>query len=124
MHNRDMTQISTTIEVDDEELRYLLITAIEGGTGYWAGVLEYDPGERGESDPHAVIVDLEEAEGGPWEDAPKIRLDLEFIARGLQLWADAYPDRFQRYVAYDFDHDADDADLIVQFAHFGKPVYG
>lgn len=116
-----MTQIQTFIEVPDEELRYLLITAIEGGTGYWAGVLEYEPDG---DDPHAVIVDMEEAEGGPWEDAPKIRVDKAFIIKGLQMWANRFPDRFGRYVANDWDHDADDADLIVQLAHFEDVVYG
>ncbi len=112
--------ITTSILVPDEELDYITIAAIEGGTGYWATVLAYSH----DGPVWATIAENEEVEGD--DDSSNWRtwkIDSALIAVGMQLWAEGWPERFARYIENDFDHDANDADDIVQLGVFGKLVY-
>ena len=109
----------------------VLISAVEGGVGYWASCSDYDysnpdPERRG-----VVLHELEEGDG-----AEALHVTLHTIGLGMGriirkdcllrsdirktvacVWADPSGDKVG-------DVDAEVADCIVQAGLFGKVVYG
>lgn len=108
----------------EQYLKDVLITAVEGGTGYWAQVSKYDP-DRG-------TVILWENESDEAEPVPH-QVNLGVIERGIRLIF-AGQTNIARYIredvivnSVDNDYsrgDAETADCIVQVGLFGKLVYG
>lgn len=112
-------------------LTNVLITAVEGGVGYWASCSDYnysnpDPDNRG-----AVLYELEEGDG-----AEALHVTLHTIEVGMErivrkdcpvcsniwkivacVWEDPSGDEVG-------DVDAEVADCIVQAGLFGEVVYG
>lgn len=102
------------IDITEEQLKDLVITAIEGGvTSGWARRIDgYSPSEG------TAIVD----------DGEKRRtVSVHSMARGLKLCAAAKPDEggwaFGAWMR-DRIGDAIIADVILQFGVFGEVVYG
>lgn len=123
----------TTATIDKEHgealkreqfLKDVLITATEGGTGYWAQVSEYDP-DGGT----CTYWELTEDE----DFTPKHYVTLGVIERGIRRII-AGEVNIARYIREDVivnsvDNDfvrgdAETADCIVQAGIFGKLVYG
>lgn len=118
--------IKKSVTVDDVE--NIMITAIEGGIGYWACLLndrpEWNDQCKGESTSEFAanlllkgksvwFQDAEEDDEAPWE------LTLTKLLNGLAQNAKERP--------HDCDleqGDATTADCIVQYALFSKVVYG
>lgn len=110
----------------EQFLEDVLVTAVEGGIGYWAEVAEYRY-----RDCHAVIAEREDATGeGPRRftlSAAKLEEGLARVAspefkinarqRG-EILSDSATNGEACLI------DADSADCIVQAAVFGELVYG
>ncbi len=103
----------------------LMVTAIEGGCGYWAHEIEvvdgtdlYEPPYY--ADPHFYCspfkLALTDCEG----DVHSINADT--LAKGWRLLNELYPRRALAVV--DETYDAEDADVFLQLAVYGEIVYG
>jgi hypothetical protein len=112
-----------TGQITDEDIDNVLTTALEGGINYWTStpvkVPEWPEGASYASEVVAknkpiFIYDADEEE---W-----LELNLEKILTGIKMFLS------ERDLACDYlqngDYDAGDADLMVQYALFGKIVYG
>ena len=122
-----------------ELLKSILVTAFEGGIGYWAKLDGY---ENLPAKPPAFAQDthsedftypryawlpltekggvrLADREDGKVCDKP---LNLKTLTAGLTQLAAERLAVFSRFVNENYD--ADDADMLVQYALFGRVVYG
>lgn len=130
----------------EEFLAEVIITAIEGGTGYWATVFKYKHADLPPAEVHAIIAEndaVEDAEndtppGETIEAAPFLaehgkRIGIDTIARGLgqitrgEIELGAATRKAIVEAARENDAgeiDADDADVIVQAGLFNKIIYG
>lgn len=106
----------------------VLISAVEGGIGYWAQVRSYSyKQERGRiTDVRAKLRDIELERPADWTD-----IDLDTIERGLEhIKSNSVDVLFVRRIrAAEKENDAsdidsDDADVILQTALFGEVIYG
>jgi|DEB0MinimDraft_3_1074331.scaffolds.fasta_scaffold33890_5 hypothetical protein len=97
----------------------ILITAVEGGTGYWAQVSGYKPDE--------CRATLHEIEGGDIHtvNAEVIKRGIEEIAEG-GIVNSAITDtcRMREPERLALNADAEVADCIVQVGLFGNLIYG
>ena len=107
-----------TIEIADEDIRAALITAAEQGIGYWAAKLSGRKSVYSWKARQKVWVCCKElVQVSDSEQRLNFLLDIE---RGLRLMLtrryhiDGSPRAW----------DADEADAFVQYAAFGKLVYG
>lgn len=122
---------STTIEVKRELVEDLLTTALDaayGGSNYWIG--DYMAHYNGRDGRTGAAIGLDYyyeciTRGGyiifqPEDDDTNVTLDLERFIKGIKLWCD----KFRGFGALCEDHDANDADNILQLALWGEVVYG
>jgi hypothetical protein len=120
----------------------IITSAVEGGTGYWAQVSQYQwvdrkgevhvvTGERVGDEPRAVLHPLKDDESG-YEPEGEV-LTLDRVAFGLRtLLGHRFGVRADLKAIIDYanhkddagDIDADAADVIVQAALFEEIVYG
>jgi len=116
----------------DEFLDCVVITALEGGIGYWSVCSEYNSGSLGEP-ARAVIQEFDESTGEPYGE--KLVVDRALITKALDRITDLTQPRLAnkeitKYIIFgvlDDDPgniDTDCADVIVQVGLFGKIVYG
>ena len=133
-----MSQITVTYEIPEQLIRDIIITACEGGIGYWSQLEAYNGpaiDEGAEGSLPLRIREIEE-EGifdeptiyGPWRE-----LGIPEVVKGLELMIKERPDwgctkrmveSLANYDSGNFDFDADDADNVIQYALFGEMVYG
>lgn len=140
------TKTPKTTKPMSETAKFLsdvIITALEGGIGYWSAASEYRHGsvfedyeEREDlrTPAYAVIHEMDEDEGGYKEKG--LRVDNTAMAKAFKRIMDPkqeipHCDRDWRkrlvaaYWAKDAgDLDAGDADAVVQIAVLGEVVYG
>lgn len=118
--------IPARVIYDSEELVDILTMAVEGGIGYWSVIHDYSraedlgwtsvllhPTEEGRGDflPKWVLLDdIQQA-------IDKIVSERETVNVRKQIVEDICSGDLGRF-------DSDTADVIVQFAMFGKLVYG
>lgn len=128
----DEKKFSVHIEMDvsltQQDIDDIMVTALEGGINYWCGCAEVVEEKRCADWGHEQI-----ARGGVLilhdaESSDKWELNLEKFLNGVKLWLQNNEDRYGA-VASDGtldpgEVDAEMADLIVQYALFGKPVFG
>ncbi len=124
-YNEGMTPIeyTTKTEVPDQFLADLIITAVEGGTGYWAQVSDYHWDDPDPNSTYAVLHEIDAQTGQPGEGK---RLTTTRVAYGLSLLAGVQSWRFAQLTdpENEWDHDAEDADVVAQLALLGNIVYG
>lgn len=126
-----MTTLSTDRLADEQEdalkrerfLKDVLITAVEGGTGYWARVSCYFP-DAGRVALHEFdddgITETHKVTLGTIETGIKrICADRELVNRTIR--EDCIIDSAENQMVRG---DADTADCIVQVGLFGKVIYG
>ncbi|WP_304430164.1 hypothetical protein [Faecalibaculum rodentium] len=128
----DEKKFSVHIEMDvsltQQDIDDIMVTALEGGINYWCGSAKVVEEKRCSEWGHEQI-----ARGGALilhdaESSDKWELNLEKFLTGVKLWLQNNEDRYGA-VASDGtldpgEVDAEMADLIVQYALFGKPVFG
>jgi hypothetical protein len=128
---KDYTEVITTIKIDNQKIKDLIITAIEGGSNYWASL-------KLPSDWKEKYGSIEEItfKGGNIEvydvetDELLGVLNLATVRTGLQLMADsedmkgkAIPGRhFQNLINDNWD--AETADVFLQLATMTEIIYG
>jgi hypothetical protein len=101
------------VELTDEELKDLLITAVEGGINHWAQVKDYRP-DRGT----VTVREMNDDDPpGPWTEINTVHLAI-----GMQRCAEKMPRVFARWLQ-DRCGDADVADIIFQLSMLGEHVY-
>lgn len=89
----------------------ILVTAIEGGIGYWADVEAYSPANG-----LATIRDAEEGH--------VFKLTAGELTAAAKKVVELYPTSIGAEYIRQEDIDAEAADMIVQVACFGEVVYG
>lgn len=121
---QEMTKTAREEFLDD-----IIITAIEGGIGYWSVCHKYE--WDGKPEVTAVIQEFDESDGEV--TGPKITLNRDLIIKGINkvlAGESGVADRMVKLIAGanatndGGDIDADGADVIVQAAIFGELVYG
>lgn len=137
--------LSVTVkrEVPFQRISDMLVSAFEGGSNYWIlDVEKVKPTERlfhldGKPEPTefplyehplnpggAVRVRVDNDQGKPLElNGKKVfELNLESIAKGLQLMQEKHPSHMADFL--DENDDADTADVFLQLCLFGEVVFG
>jgi len=129
-------EIKTTVNVSRQRINDLLTTAFEGGSAYWAmvidrvipdltGALPDDLTRHGK--PYQAdyplgggSVTIEDSTG---EDAFKpVVLDMDRIKRGLEIMAKDYPRHFRDFI--EDNEDAETGDVFLQCCIHGEIVFG
>lgn len=123
----------------EEELKDVLCTALEGGIGYWACLLNDDPDwvaarnklkeEKGEVPCYDEVaykvlstghtIRFEDAE----EEEEVYELTWTGLMEGLRMFEEERKESIHELIE-DGVFDADDADYIIQLAIFKKVVFG
>lgn len=118
--------VETTINLTQDDIDCIMVTALEGGICYWCseaevveehlGTYASDQIARGGS---VLIHESEEDEAH--------ELNLEKFMNGFKLWFENGGDQYGAIENGELDTsniDADCADAIIQYALFGEVVYG
>lgn len=123
-----------------EFLGDVITGAVEGGTGYWAQVSQYQyvykgtvrvcVGEKVGDEPRAVLHPLNDDESGYVAEGREVTLDV--IAHGIgvieggEIVRDSMKTQILRASRENEAGylDADDCDVIVQAGLFGEVIYG
>lgn len=119
-----MRKVKLQIELPESFVSDIMVAALEGGINYWCEKATVKDGDfKGKS----YASDVLEAGGTlilhPEDDEP-VELDLEKFLTGLEkLCGHEHRGGHFVNVALTGDHDAEDADCIVQYAVFGELVY-
>lgn len=104
----------------------VLITAVEGGSGYWAAFRNYTTTKEPLG---AVSVEVRDAEsGGTWHKVTlaDVTAAIKKVASGSVKVHSSYVRRMAIMVVRpdDADYDATDADIVLQVAVLGDVIYG
>jgi hypothetical protein len=124
--DKKVGEMSVIIDITEEDIENIIVTALEGGSNYWLGLDKKCPAVQGkpENEPWSTWVTKILLDGGTVrlydvEDSEEVwELTLPKLLKGIQH-------NTERSGAGDKDcWDAIDTDCIVQYAIFGKLVYG
>lgn len=105
-----------TIQVTHEELADIIITAVEGGSGYWALFARYHPDE-------GTVDVMEDEDSGALPERIWHTIGPDRIAHGMTIAGEKYPHQLANWLR-DRIGDAETADVFLQCAVFGELVYG
>ena len=132
-------KVNIEVELSVQDMIDLLCTAFECGVNYWVTSILGEGGDTGKLPEGRTKIEHEYewlAVGGSlkigYDDEERLYryLDQDKLQKGLQEWIfrnviQVYYDGARRDTALDLSIiDASDADEIVQFALFGKLVFG
>lgn len=144
---KTMTTVPVTLEIPEQRLRDMLVSAFEGGSTYWCviekyqfakGVSHSDFKEGGRfTDPDnyhhpsqlipfhpgcAVVISVS---GDEDQEGKTFNLDREALERGIQLLAESKQCPPRHFAAFQSENDdAETADVYLQLCLFGDIVYG
>lgn len=115
-----MPDLNLTFTIKRQVLVDLLVTAVEGGSNYWAGFSNISP--NGESYDRVRVTDFED------NSKDRGEFSADDLLVGLQRLA-ADPPPFESALKHltdviREDYDADTADVVLQMSIFGEVVYG
>lgn len=113
-----LVTVTTEVKIEEETLRDIVITAVEGGINYWCQVEKWQP----VSHPELILssrfrVDNEDSTYGPW-----MTLDIQEFAKAVVKRAAAMGYPLNENLAGALD--SIDADVIMQMTLLGEVVYG
>lgn len=127
-----MFEVNVKTNVTAQQVADLMSTAFEGGSNYWVasidyvkipaevvpnGIVTYSHPEFWAGDFELVV---EDAEAGKEDD--KIVITPETLKKGIQAFAEQYPNHFSDWMT---EHDdAATADTFLQMVCFGEVIYG
>lgn len=122
------------VNLTEQDIRDIVIIALEGGIGYWACLDDTSATHDGTpiSEQAADVLltggglTFTDAEGDPDDpDTESWTLTLSKLLNGVKLYfEDGCHVEVENNAIDTGDIDANDADCIVQFALFGEVVYG
>ena len=115
-----------TVKLTQENIDDIMCSALEGGINYWCGCAEVMGDYLGECSNEQISrggkLKLYDCESDDvWE------LTREKFLNGFKLWLENSDDEYGAVSGGEVDPaniDAGMADLIVQYALFGEPVFG
>lgn len=118
------------MELTYKKLESIIVTAFEGGIGYWAGIDMSKEGlkDRDRSIPLSIASSHILEEGGSitildqYDDTVAGELTKKKIDTAFRKFLSKHNFSLSTYDMCEFD--ADCADEVIQFALFGKWVYG
>lgn len=125
----DLFTINVNVVVTNEDIENIIVTAIEGGIGYWACLI--NEGKDWDDKPHNIstsvhVANLLMKRKGVWfydtdegmNKESMWELTIDKFLSGLKMWV-------AKNKRVDFDNvDANDADHILQYALFNDIIYG
>jgi hypothetical protein len=122
-------KITTTVDIDDDAIESLLVSALEGGSNYWYMITESSP-EHSELDYYETIRAggwikfTANCDDEPFEHDGKTEwlLDRAAIARGLQVMAVNESQHFADIL--NENDDANTGDVFLQCCLFGEVIFG
>lgn len=137
-------KITTTVEIEPKRIADLMVTAIEGGIGYWCKsvkLIDYSPGAEFAKDPDSVnwydninlykdgnaALKIEVTEDEPDEGDGKKIIGLNEMEQAFVLMQTFGNGESKGYCWKDFLNENEDsitADVWLQLAVFGEVVYG
>lgn len=124
--------IQVPVELDDQFFEDLMVTIIEGGSNYWVDhiTINHPDGDKPKGMPGSVWaasainkgghITVFVQEEGDSHDFPPGNINKEILVSGVQQWINAHRTPSEALENYD----ADDADAVLQYARFGKLVFG
>ena len=129
-------QITVNLDIPTQRIADLMVTAFEGGSGYWRhasdvalAVPDRAPGTIYYADPAfwdgggQIIVRYDDPDkDDEGESTGRKVFGLTQLAKGLQIMAEKYPRHFADFVAE--NDDADTGDCFLQCVILGEVVYG
>jgi hypothetical protein len=128
--------IPITFALDEQFFEDILVTALEGGSNYWIeGIqINHPGGARPKGVPSSIWASQALINGGSVifkTDDDRI-LTLNDFHNGVKVWAEKHPNTIASTISTENNKitldpsnlDANDADAILQYALFGKLVYG
>ena len=125
--------IDTRVEITVQDIDDIMSTALEGGITYWcceAYPYGYNDGKQwpegvdytSQCLSRGYDIALVDAEEDDENDIPvEYILTVSAMIRGIQMFCDIH---HKHYNIIREDYDASDADCMLQYALFGKLVYG
>jgi hypothetical protein len=131
--------ITHEVDLDDEFFEDIICTMFEGGSNYWIDKIKinHPDGNKPKDVPNSTWAANALNNGGniiiyPYgEDEEKITLVKNMLVEGLDKWAKNYPTHVSivhentgKSTIDAGDIDADDADIILQYALFNDVIYG
>lgn len=115
--------INVRIDVSEQLLRDLLVTAVEGGSDYWA---EFEDVQRDAELNILSVTVWEQEASSPDNTRISATITPTSMALGLERLAQAkFPSALTHFRnAITEEGDAETADVVLQMAVFGDLVYG
>ena len=124
-----------SVWLTDTDIEDIMVTALEGGIGYWSVLDNTGPEfeEAPEDEPVAITATKILLSGGELvfydvEDKDeKYVLTLSKLLNGVKLFIEQGHDRYGAFNQHEIDmchFDSDCADTLVQLALFGEIVFG
>ena len=123
------------VKITEEDIEDIIVTAIEGGIGYWCCL--DNTGEEYENAPEDEPVSITATKillnGGKlklideYDDNKRYEMDIDDLIYGIETWKKYGYDHYGAITADDIDCgniDAECADGIIQCALFGDIQYG
>jgi hypothetical protein len=133
-----MTTITVQYDIPEQLIRDIIITACEGGIGYWSQLESYDGPAIADGVEGSLPLRIREIEEEGWDESTTVYgpwrdLGIPEVVKGLRLMIQEWPDRpdtrrmiqaIANYESGNWDFDAGDADNVIQFSLLGDLVYG
>lgn len=128
---KNCVEITFKKTVKDEDLHDLLCCALEGGSGYWAKIVEYGNPDNIKCEfkhldlpfsENGYLMISEIDDEGEVDEVDPHKLNKEAMYKGLQIMADKYPWHFANLIEDNMD--AETGDVFLQCSVLGDIVYG
>ena len=128
-------KVCVKIGLTAEDIEDIVVTALEGGIGYWACLnnigedWENAPKDEAVSETAArLLMEGKKLEFLDEEDRDTVwTMSLDDLLKGIKMFVEEGYDRYGAFVHNEFDgcmFDAEGADIVFQLAMFGEIVYG
>lgn len=117
--------IKCTHHVSASDIADLIVTAVEGGSGYWCRRFCLITGTPTDTPWYAspgLYEDPNLEIGWETNDGDADIVVLSSFERAMNQFAEQYPQRFSNFITGHYD--ADDADVFLQLLCLGEEVYG
>ena len=124
----DMNIINRRLEISDELIENILVTAFEGGSTYWAkwaNIADKKDAKKVAcfTSEYLTRTKKKDAKLIIWtDDDDKIEITKKSIIDALQQIDSEYPETLNRILNEEYD--ADDTDIVLQMACFKEIVFG
>lgn len=128
--------VENKIELTSQDIEDIMVTALEGGIGYWARLDNTGDAYKNapKEEPVSITCARELLAGNNVffedveEDGSEYVLNLHMLLKGIGQWIDANMTSLKGLVMHGsidtYDIDAAIADEIIQYALFGEIVFG